>query len=65
VRAYTSLLCCRDLATSDPSAWTYTLLGEAYMSVQMPDAAIDAFERALQMDPGKAHIFKHLNLLSV
>jgi hypothetical protein len=25
------------------------------MSVQMPDAAIDAFERALQMDPGKPH----------
>jgi tetratricopeptide repeat protein 21B len=50
-----TMLLCRDLATSDPSAWTYTLLGEAYMSVQMPDAAIEAFERALQMDPGKPH----------
>ncbi|CAM9312824.1 unnamed protein product [Choristocarpus tenellus] len=43
--------CYRDMAQVDPSARTYVLLGEAYMRIQMPEAAIDSFQIALKMDP--------------
>ncbi|CAM9140679.1 unnamed protein product [Discosporangium mesarthrocarpum] len=51
-RAYAQ--CYRDMAQSDPSPMTYDLLGEAYMRIQMPEAAIDSFEIALEMDPSDA-----------
>ncbi|CAM9525783.1 unnamed protein product, partial [Hapterophycus canaliculatus] len=48
-RAYAQ--CYRDMAQANPSAASYVLLGEAYMHIQMPEAAIESFEIALDTDP--------------
>lgn len=48
-RAYAQ--CYLDLVTSHPSASTYVLLGEAYMRIQAPESAIEAFQTALDMNP--------------
>jgi hypothetical protein len=49
-------VCCatvgREIADADPSAWSYVQLGEALMRIQSPEAAIGAFEAALQLQPG-------------
>ncbi|CAN0392522.1 unnamed protein product, partial [Pylaiella littoralis] len=53
-RAYAQ--CYRDMAQTNPSAATYVLLGEAYMRIQMPEAAIESFEMALDMDPSDSSL---------
>ena len=42
--------CYLDLVASDKSASNYILLGEAYMKIQAPESAIEAFENALRMN---------------
>mmetsp|Transcript_8068 Transcript_8068/g.19162 ORF Transcript_8068/g.19162 Transcript_8068/m.19162 type:complete len:1324 (+) Transcript_8068:208-4179(+) len=49
-RAYTK--CYRDLVEMDPSPRSCVLLGEAYMRIQAPEAAVEAFHNALKLDPG-------------
>lgn len=41
--------CYLDLVASDKSSSNYTLLGEAYMRIQAPESAIEAFENALRL----------------
>ncbi|CAN0564458.1 unnamed protein product, partial [Ectocarpus sp. 12 AP-2014] len=53
-RAYAQ--CYRDMAQANPSAATYILLGEAYMRIQMPEAAIESFEIALDTDPSDSSL---------
>ncbi|CAI9719675.1 repeat 21B-like [Octopus vulgaris] len=43
--------CYRELAERKPSVHTSLLLGDAYMSIQEPDKAIDIYEEALKMNP--------------
>ncbi|XP_064019914.1 tetratricopeptide repeat protein 21B isoform X2 [Pogoniulus pusillus] len=43
--------CYRDLTEKLPSAHTYLLLGDAYMNIQEPDEAIEAYEQALKKNP--------------
>lgn len=51
-RAYAQ--CYRDLVAADPSPAMYVNLGDAFMRIQMPEAAVEAFEIALDMDPSDA-----------
>jgi tetratricopeptide repeat protein 21B len=48
-RAYAQ--CYLDLVSSSPSSANYVLLGEAYMRIQAPESAIEAFQTALDMNP--------------
>ncbi|XP_053554367.1 tetratricopeptide repeat protein 21B [Bombina bombina] len=43
--------CYRDLVTKHPGAHTHLLLGDAYMNIQEPEKAIDAYEQALKKNP--------------
>ncbi|KAI3422342.1 Tetratricopeptide repeat protein 21B [Globodera pallida] len=62
-------LCYRDLLEQDPSPQTYELLGDAYVSVQEPELAIEAYETAMRRAPkdhqlaekiGNAYVKCHL-----
>ncbi|CAM9202117.1 unnamed protein product [Laminaria digitata] len=53
-RAYAQ--CYRDMAQANPCAATHVLLGEAYMRIQMPEAAIESFEIALDTDPSDSSL---------
>ncbi|EPB73845.1 tetratricopeptide repeat protein [Ancylostoma ceylanicum] len=62
-------LCYRELLKSAPTSATYALLGDAYMSVQEPEKAIEAYEMALKMSSkdmaltekiGEAYVLCHL-----
>ncbi|VDM72296.1 unnamed protein product [Strongylus vulgaris] len=59
----------RELLKSTPTSATYALLGDAYMSVQEPEKAIEAYEMALKMSNkdmgltekiGEAYVLCHL-----
>ncbi|XP_037998869.1 tetratricopeptide repeat protein 21B isoform X3 [Motacilla alba alba] len=43
--------CYSDLVEKLPSAHTFLLLGDAYMNIQEPDEAIEAYEQALKKNP--------------
>lgn len=43
--------CYQQLADKEPSAKNFALLGEAYLRILNPEAAIDALERAYKLDP--------------
>eukprot|EP01135_Chromosphaera_perkinsii_P008100 Nk52_evm16s1129 gene=Nk52_evmTU16s1129 len=43
--------CYRDLVDTFPSANTYILLGDAYMSISEPEMAISTYEAALKQNP--------------
>ncbi|KAL3111585.1 hypothetical protein niasHT_019932 [Heterodera trifolii] len=62
-------LCYRDLLEQDPSPQTLELLGDAYMSIQEPEMAIEAYETAMRRAPkdhqlaekiGNAYVKCHL-----
>ncbi|RDD45285.1 Tetratricopeptide repeat protein 21B [Trichoplax sp. H2] len=53
-RLYAS--CYRELAEQEANPQTYLLLGDAYMSIQEPEKAIDAFEAALRKNPHDASL---------
>eukprot|EP01012_Entosiphon_sulcatum_P028886 TRINITY_DN3505_c0_g1_i1.p1 TRINITY_DN3505_c0_g1~~TRINITY_DN3505_c0_g1_i1.p1 ORF type:complete len:1334 (+),score=365.73 TRINITY_DN3505_c0_g1_i1:81-4082(+) len=48
--------CYEELVEARPSVPSYMFLGEAYMNIQEPDKAIEAFEKALQMDPNDSEL---------
>ncbi len=43
--------CYQQLAEKEPSAKNFALLGEAYLRILNPEAAIDALEQAYKLDP--------------
>ncbi|XP_039250500.2 tetratricopeptide repeat protein 21B-like [Styela clava] len=43
--------CYRDLLSKRPSSHASLLLGDAYMSIQEPDKAIEVYEQAMQQNP--------------
>ncbi|KAM9033190.1 tetratricopeptide repeat protein 21B isoform 3-T3 [Sarcophilus harrisii] len=43
--------CYRDLVEKLPSPHTFLLLGDAYMNIQEPEEAIEAYEQALKQNP--------------
>jgi len=49
-RAYAQ--CYQELVQAVQSPATYVLLGEAYMKIQAPESAIEAFQTALELSPG-------------
>uniref|UniRef100_A0A1I7XT77 TPR_REGION domain-containing protein n=1 Tax=Heterorhabditis bacteriophora TaxID=37862 RepID=A0A1I7XT77_HETBA len=62
-------ICYRELLKSSTTAAAYTLLGDAYMSVQEPENAIEVYELALKMQRkdlaltekiGEAYVMCHL-----
>ncbi|KAH7731473.1 tetratricopeptide repeat protein 21A isoform X1 [Aphelenchoides avenae] len=61
--------CYRDILEKDPSPQAYVLLGDAYMSIQEPTNAIEAYETAMRRNPkdhalaekiGNAYVQCHL-----
>ncbi|ETN71451.1 tetratricopeptide repeat protein [Necator americanus] len=62
-------MCYRELLQTAPTSATYALLGDAYMSVQEPEKAIESYETALKMSNkdmaltekiGEAYVLCHL-----
>jgi tetratricopeptide (TPR) repeat protein len=43
--------CYQQLADKEPTAKNFALLGEAYLRILNPEAAIDALEQAYKLDP--------------
>lgn len=55
------LLHCRELVEHCPGPKTYSMLGDAYVSIQEPERAIEAYEQALKQNPlNKIHIASKL-----
>jgi tetratricopeptide repeat protein 21B len=48
--------CHRDLVRQDPTADGFMRLGDAYLRIQMPESAVEAYEGALDMNPTDPHI---------
>lgn len=57
-RLYTSVY--RELIDKKPSPETYLLLGDAYMSIQEPEKAIDVYETALKKNPKDASLARKI-----
>ncbi|XP_043250172.1 tetratricopeptide repeat protein 21B-like [Colletes gigas] len=54
-------MCFRELVEHCPDSKTYSMLGDAYMSIQEPERAIEAYEEALKRNPtDKFHIASKL-----
>lgn len=53
-RLYTSVY--RELGEKKPTPQSYLLLGDAYMSIQEPEKAIDVYESALKKNPKDASL---------
>ncbi|XP_069686948.1 tetratricopeptide repeat protein 21B-like [Periplaneta americana] len=46
--------CFRELVENSPGPQSFVMLGDAYMSIQEPDRAIEAYEQALKRNPRDA-----------
>ncbi|XP_015604649.1 tetratricopeptide repeat protein 21B-like [Cephus cinctus] len=44
--------CFRELVEHCPGSKTYSMLGDAYIAIQEPDRAIEAYEQSLRKNPG-------------
>ncbi|XP_054015603.1 tetratricopeptide repeat protein 21B-like [Hylaeus anthracinus] len=54
-------MCFRELVEHCPDPKTYSMLGDAYMSIQEPERAIESYEQALKRNPtNKLHIASKL-----
>lgn len=54
-------MCFRELVEHCPGPKTYSMLGDAYISIQEPERAIEAYEQALKQNPAnKVHIASKL-----
>ncbi|XP_029051789.2 tetratricopeptide repeat protein 21B-like [Osmia bicornis bicornis] len=54
-------VCFRELVEHCPGPKTYSMLGDAYISIQEPERAIEAYEQALKQNPlNKVHIASKL-----
>ncbi|XP_076249317.1 tetratricopeptide repeat protein 21B [Calliopsis andreniformis] len=54
-------MCFRELVEHCPGPKTYSMLGDAYISIQEPERAIEAYEEALKQNPtNKLHIASKL-----
>lgn len=42
----------RELVEHSPGSMTYSMLGDAYIAIQEPDRAIEAYEHSLSKNPG-------------
>lgn len=52
--------CFRELVDNCPGAESYIMLGDAYMSIQDPDRALEAYKAALKQSPRDAVIARQL-----
>lgn len=43
--------CFKELVHNNPGADSYIMLGDAYMSIQEPDEAVEAYKQAVMQDP--------------
>jgi tetratricopeptide repeat protein 21B len=48
--------CFRELVENSPGPQSFVMLGDAYMSIQEPDRAIEAYEQALKRNPRDASL---------
>ncbi len=48
--------CYLQLAEKEPSAKNFSLLGEAFLAILNPEAAIDALDRAYKLDPSNSRL---------
>jgi tetratricopeptide repeat protein 21B len=60
--------CFREIVQNSPGADSYLLLGDAYLGIQEPDEAIEAYKQAARQDPsdpllasklGRAYVKTH------
>lgn len=57
--------CFRELVDNCPGAESYIMLGDAYMSIQEPDRALEAYKAALKQNPRDAMIARKLGMAYV
>lgn len=61
-----NILFYRELVEHCPGSKTYSMLGDAYISIQEPERAIEAYEQALKQNPtNKVHIASNLGVALV
>ncbi|XP_046806712.1 tetratricopeptide repeat protein 21B-like [Lucilia cuprina] len=52
--------CFKELVENCPESESYLMLGEAYMSIQEPDLAVEAYQKALELNPHDSHLASKL-----
>ncbi|KAM7360843.1 tetratricopeptide repeat protein 21B-like isoform 2-T5 [Cochliomyia hominivorax] len=52
--------CFKELVDICPESESYLMLGEAYMSIQEPNLAVEAYQKALELNPHDSHVASKL-----